>query len=186
MIHPTPSFPPLFPSVDWWRIYVSSLSAGESREKAIIIANSGRRPRDWMRFDGLSLPIEGGASTLKNRPSEVWKLSEKARPAARKIDATLATLYGATPFFHLLDHIISLRNIIEGRHMASEVCREAFHRIESILGLTDISLIESIRVRAIADTRTEFSDAKPSGILEVLFRKGPEAIFTFIPTLQIR
>lgn len=186
MYNPLPSFPPLFPPVDWWRDYLGALLDGASRQEAVSAANTGRKAREWMRFGGLSLPIDGGASTLKNRPADSWILSPKAALQARKMDATLATIYGSTPFYHLLDHLLSVSDIIEGREKASDVCIEAFRRIEHILGIDAPSLIESARALISSGKSCDAPQDKPSGIMEVLFRKGPEAIFTLLPALRIR
>lgn len=182
MYHPKPDFPPLFPKVGWWRRYTASILNGETPQEAIRKANASVKPREWMRFDGLSLPIEGGASALKNRLPATWRLSEKAVAEGRKMDATLATRYGGTPFYRLLDHLISLRDTIQGKEMASEVCIEAFRRVEGILGLDRIDLLESAR-----DFKPPIPDwiDNEEEILALLFRKGLEAIFQLLPTFNV-
>lgn len=183
MYQPKPEFPPLFPNVGWWRQYMEALLAGMKPLEAVEFANSDMRARDWMRFSGVSVPVEGGGSALKNRPPWSWRLSEKALAQARKMDSTLATVYGATPFYRLLDHIISMREILMGRVMAADVCREAFRRVEGILGLDRADVIESARgFKPSPVPRVENEEE----ILTLLFLKGPEAIFQLLPTFNLR
>ena len=161
---------------------METLLKGENPREGIRKANASVRSRDWMRFDSLSVPVEGGASTLKNRRADTWRISEKAFPEARKMDATLATRYGSTPYYRLLDHLISMRDILGEREMAEEVCQEAFRRVEEILGLDRNDLLESTKGFSQARVHNAKND---TGILELLFCKGPEAIFELIPTLNI-
>ena len=190
MYHPLPDFPPLFPKAGWWRAYLSGLLAGKLPEEAVRMANSSLKARYWMRFDGLSVPVEGGASALKNRAPHTWRISDRAYPEARKIDHTLATRYGHTPFYRLLDHEISLRSILEGKTTAEEVCRDAFLRVARILGLDSESLLDSARDYVATGTDKRESGGVPPEygdedcILAPLFSKGPETIFLLLPTFK--
>ena len=183
----TPLFPPLFPPVGWWRSYFASLLAGHPKSECIARANAVMRPRDWMRFRVkdhalLSVPVEGGASALKNHPASTWLLSPKAALQARKIDATLATLYGSTPFYSLLDHEISLSSLIDSPHPASAVCLEAFRRVERVLGTDNPALLDAARSLEKRPSISCPAESAGISILEPLFTYGPEAIFILFPT----
>ena len=199
MIHPTPEFPPLYPPLGWWRIYFENIVGGASQEAAIAIANSGcgLKNREWMRFrlredTVISLSIEGGASSLKNRPSGSWTMAPKAMLDARKGDAAIATLYGATPYFSLLDRQMSLSGLLAGSVppgeglmplKASAVCREAFRRVENTLGLSEPGLAESVKefYRTGDEVReTPCGNEMTVSILDIIFKKGRETIFSLI------
>lgn len=125
---PLPEFAPLFPSMEWWRIFLSrrlempDTGGDDALRLAVRLANTESRlkSREWMRFavcaparaaaaadmsaqvSVLSLPVEGSASALKNRHPRSWMLAREALREAEKIKATLATAYGRTPYFHIL------------------------------------------------------------------------------------
>ena len=200
MTHPLPDFPPLFPRGEWWRLFFAATLEGASQAEAICRANasSGIKPREWLRFyiagaAALSLPVSGGASALKNRPSTRWTLAPEAQRESRKISATLATAYGRSPFFHPLrdcfEMPFSSEELAEGVR-ASEVCREAFRRVAGVLNLEDTRLIEALRVRmadgdgtlgrVCADSRADFHP--DLSIIDTLCRLGPDAIFTLLPS----
>ena len=190
-----PDFPPLFPDVEWWRLFVEMRLQGVSSAEAC--AEAGRRrglkPRSWMRVllagdTMLSLPVSGGASALKNRPADSWELAPEAAPRRRKFEATLATLYGRTPFFHLLRETLLPGGGEEVT--AREVCRDAFLKVEALLGLDNEELLAMLRERmarrdATLASMVEAYDAKADrrlSIIDVLARLGPDAIFTLLPT----
>lgn len=195
-----PDYPPLYAPAVWWRAYTRSLLAGAAgEEEATAHANrqSGLRPRDWMRFrlEGdtrLSLPTEGGASSLKNRPAATWTLSREAGRESRKARATLATLYGRQPYFHLLEAELTapLVSAEEGT-TARKICTDAHRAASIILGLDDRTLLDDLRqriaggdrlLRATAAELTATAYPPDRSILESLFRLGPDAIFTLLPT----
>ena len=182
MYQPKPDFPPLFPNVGWWRKYIEALLAGESRPAAISGANAAVAPRHWMRFDGISLPVAGGQSTLKNHRPDSWRIAPKALLESPKMDATLATRYGASPYYRLLDHIFSLRDIVADRLWARQVCLEAFRRIEGLLGLDDPELIKAAKKVKLQGGHTVKENEE---ILPLIFRKGKEAIFYLLPTFNL-
>ena len=194
MINPLPSFPPLFSTEGWWRSFIAGRLGGESPDEAITRANAacGLKSREWMRFriEGdavLSVPVAGGASTLKNRPSQEWMLSAGAVREGRKIEATLATVYGRTPYFSLFRQDI----IPEYKECpAGEICRDAFHKVNRVLGLDDEDLLKELKRRMIfSDAVIKSIRAGYTGtvhpelsILDILFKAGPDAIFALMPS----
>lgn len=165
----------------------------EAEVMAMANSSAGLRPRDWMRFriEGdsmLSLPVEGGASALKNGHPESWRTAREARREAGKIDATMATVYGRTPYFHLLKDTLSLSVRLEEGMSAHILCNDIFMAIKSLLQLDDDFLIRGLgekiargdgRLRNVA---APFSELKPDlTIAHSLFKYGPEAIFALLP-----
>lgn len=192
MTHPLPLFPPLFAPGEWWRLYLRGRMEGRRESDSIEEANRlcGMRARDWMRFrlkddTVISMPVEGGASALKNYPPAGWSLSKEATREARKGDATIATLYGSTPFHHLLAPELSLSDCI-AQAEASAVCRKAFEKVARILNIYDDTLLISASDNAnreILKLKKEDIDSAFSpqlSILDAVMRHGPETIFALI------
>ena len=194
MIHPLPSFTPLFPSVKWWRLFLKCRLEGVSEEETIAAANreSGLKRREWMRValaDGgrVSIPVKGGASSLKNRPAESWELAAECRRETARFASTLATLYGRQPFFHLLDRELTPR--CEPGERAEEVCRAAFRSIAGILQADDEKLLAEIkkdmenpRGRSVAAGRELVGKTRAGlSVIDAAVRLGPDAIFTLLP-----
>lgn len=193
MRHPIPDFPPLFPCGEWWRLFLAARLVGGPEARAIAEANGGcgLRPRQWMRLEiaggaVVSLPVSGGASTLKNRPALSWMLAPEARREVRKGALTLATAYGRQPFFHLLEPLLELPD--GEMPAASALCMEAFVKVKGVVGLDDESLLDALRegiavgdprLRAVAaDCRRKFEPGL--SIVDLLVRMGPDAIFALI------
>lgn len=195
-----PEFPPLFPSGGWWRVFAAARLDRFDTHSAIGKANAsaGVRPREWMRtrITGgamLSIPVAGGASTLKNRLPSSWRLAREAAREMQKFESTLATVYGRQPYFALLrdDFSIGSYNPTEGEECdsAERLCNEAFIRTAGTLGLDDEFLLESIRVRMEAKDsllRGVCNDLTPLfnpelSIVDAIVRLGPDAIFLLIP-----
>lgn len=198
MTHPLPCFPPLFPSGNWWRSYLKALSEGISREKAVELANaeSGMRSRDWLRISVagaglLSLPVEGGASSLKNRHPSLWRFSRESAREARKIKSTLATVYGRSPFHYLLagDFEI-LPGVTESESLpVGRECIRLFRVVEHILlpdaqetleYLKGLSDSDRMRLKALGEEKSAERFLSES-ILDLVFRYGPDAIFPLLP-----
>ena len=135
----------------------------------------------------LTVPVEGGGSALKNRPPESWTLASEAARDYRKIRSTLATIYGRSPFFHLLEDILlpSLSGILPGEG-ASDLCTQIFRNVTEILNIEDEALLAAIR-EAMRTKDPRLEGARPLkmepclSIADVLFRYGPDAIFSLIP-----
>lgn len=220
MYQPLPDFAPLYPPGEWWRIYLNHLlNTREPTDGVGLIKqtnrDSGLKSREWMRFTAtppeakigtpksivLSLPVEGGASALKNRHPDSWKLASEGRRESRKIISTLETLYGRTPYFHLLsDQLLACFPAAQDKDFieihASLLCIEAFRKVEKVLRLDDNNLITELkdglerndtRLKTVAEeTRRKLLSADPQNpspsILDALFRIGPDAIFALLPT----
>lgn len=189
-----PAFPPFYGPGAWWRFFLGCRLEGLPEDESVSKANrlSGLRARDWMRLrlsNGaiLTLPVEGGASALKNRDATTWRLAGEAGRESRKAEATLATLYGRLPYFSLLHHVTGGRK--EGE-AASEVCLEAFRCVNETLGLSDENLLKGLREAMASGDRRLRDVVREAGkiygsdsttILELLFRAGPDAIFALLP-----
>lgn len=196
-----PLFPPLFPTPRWWRLYMERMLKGSTDGYALSVANhaSGLPQREWMRFrlkdDTLiSIPTAGSASALKNHPGRTWRLSPKAPAEARKADLTVATLYGNTPYCHLLADRLSLRDLTArcpGGY-ASELCFEAWMRVKEILQLDDEDLLDEIRAN-LRDPSPVFIEKTKElrlkadddiSIIDALMRYGKETLFLIIPDIK--
>ena len=194
MIYPLPSFPPLFPSGEWWKIRLHALLEGATREESTATANrkSGFKSREWMRFVVvdrneaevmLSLPVVHGASALKNTRSESWKIADD-RPKLRKLNSTLATLYGHTPFFHLLGE--ELKFLHSEDVSAAYLCHEMDEKVWKFLGLESRSLLENLRMEDLNKDkfqnilqRMEPFNPRVS-VIDSFFRYGPDTIFRLL------
>lgn len=190
-----PRFAPLMAPVDWWRAFVSARIDGADRDAAAAAANAGAgvRRRDWLRFSvgdaRLSLPVAGGASALKNHPPDSWRLAAEAPREARKADATIATLYGRTPYYHLIADRVALSPHATPGSPASEICTALFSAVENIICTDSDSLLDSLRQRIDAgDPRLRAVSAETSArapgalsIIDLLMHLGPDAIFALIP-----
>lgn len=196
-----PGFPPLFPDVEWWRLYLKGRLEGLEVEAAIAGANRGcgLKPRGWMRFEvagpaTLTLPVGGGASTLKNRPTPTWRLAAEAEREWRKILATTATLYGRCPYF---DEVFAFMAKVHdgGYQVASELNMAAFRAVERFLNIENLlpqigNTICSRQegddtpgretLREVAREVRERTDPSLS-IVDTLMKLGPDAIFTLLP-----
>ena len=195
MIHPLPEFPPLFPPGKWWRLFLSRLLEGEATEVAISFANreSCIKSREWMRIKLaggtlLSYSVKGGASALKNRTSASWEMARECLREADRHAATLATIYGRTPFFALLKETL-LAEVSPGMR-AEKVCMESFRKVKNIILPEGSSLITSIkrelngeknRIIEISREYEERFDPELS-IIDPLVRMGVDAIFPLLPT----
>lgn len=196
-----PGFPPLFPDVEWWRLYLEGRLLGRAEEAAVIAANEacGLKPRGWMRFEvagpaTLTLPVSGGASALKNRPASTWRLAAEAEREWRKIMATIATLYGRFPYF---DEVFALLDDIRRSSLisASELNLAAFRAVVRFLHLEELlpqlgnaicnnadgsASMDRERLEHISREAESRIDASLS-ITDTLMRLGPDAIFTLLP-----
>lgn len=190
MIQPLPSFPPLLPSGDWWIKRLEALVNGVSREESIIVANnvSHLKSREWMRFrvadrsfgeTMLSMPVVHGASALKNRSPESWRIADSPS-GLRKLDSTLATLYGHTPFYHLIAPELSLKDTALKR--AEEVCRKLDEAVLRVLGLDNQNMVKSLeeadfnsaRFASLSEKMESFNPSL--SIADSIFRYGPQTI----------
>lgn len=197
MIHPLPQFPPLFPPGKWWRIFLRHLLQGETEAEAIREANedSGMRARDWMRLrlknDTLiSFPVTGGASALKNRPSESWRMARECNLETARYASTLATLYGRQPYFHLLAD--TLQPEAEVGDAAKEVCTVCHQKICEIILPTGKNLISDFRkaleadydrIKTVSDHFGHHFNPDLS-ITDALMRLGPDAIFALLSAFK--
>lgn len=155
--------------------------------------NSGIKPREWLRVSIvsdtlISMPVAGSASALKNHHPFSWCLAPEAQKVAVKAAATLSTVYGRTPFFHLLEESFSLAGKIG--EPASSLCMRAFHNVEEILGINENALIHALRdsmeqkthrIHDICSYTAKKANMSLS-IIDTLCRLGPDAIFALVFT----
>lgn len=197
MIHSLPDFPPLFPDGKWWKLRLASMLDGASREESIVFANRerGLKPREWMRFRIvdrkdtevlLSLPMVHGASALKNHKPDSWRVVDD-KTHLRKLDATVSTLYGHTPYFSLVWPGFGFVDV--ATETSRDVCLKMDGIVCHLLGLDSPSLVNSLRnadmseekYASIVENMVRFRE--DLSIVDGLFRYGPEIIFRLIPTL---
>ena len=197
MTHPLPSFPPLFPSGNWWRLFLKNRLDGFGTEKAVEAANhdSGLAAREWLRLklkdsSMFSFPVAGGASALKNRDSGSWRFAKEIIRKRDSMLSTLATLYGKAPYFSLLADSLRLNTSDFGDDArVSVACRNVFREAVNILRLDDSQLLEMLKdkvenkdivIRKIREELEDRCDLSLS-ILDPLMRLGPDTIFVLIP-----
>ncbi|MBD5338523.1 MAG: WbqC family protein [Bacteroides sp.] len=166
----------------WGRI-ISAMPRGERRRalaRTTVAGANGQGPLT------LSVPVQGGGSTLKRGYPGEWRLSMHGRWQAVHLGA-LATAWSATPFF---PHVMPLiHDVLDSTYegMPFGEMTATLHRV--VAGVLDVeSLLPEIR--SLTGTRAELirrlSDEKMSGfhtdftILDVIFRKGPEGIFLLL------
>ena len=200
-----PSFPPLFAPCEWWRLRIALLMNGYRHDLALTTANKEAidrniiQPRSWMRFSvndisrgslTLSMPIKGGASALKNHHPDSWLISPHG-DAPYAIDATLATLYGSTPFFHIIAPSVSLR-ILHPLSPVSDLCLRLDKIIMNLLDppesgtITHLAALRCENPKLYTELRSEYS-ASANGftsILESLFSFGKDTIYHLAPPLD--
>lgn len=201
MYQPLPKFAPLFPPVDWWRLFLCWRLRGESEEGAVGKANSecGMKSREWMRFGCLSregepaimpVSVDGGASALKNRPAESWTIAAEAEREEKKIASALATIYGRQPFFYLLKD--ALLPSLKAGDSAENICRQAFRNVVAVTSLDDETFLKQLGERlATGDSQLREISRELMGawlgsgcgalsVVDPLFRFGPDAIFVML------
>ena len=203
MRQPLPLFPPLYAPLGWWQLLTEELLGGSSRSEAVKRANmrSGIPSRDWLRFSlagdsGLSLPLKGGASSLKNHPPQSWVAAKESGRESRKIAATVATIYGRAPFYAPLAHLVrpfpglSAGNCDPTGIKISDICTFYYEETAEMLNLNDANLLQTLRkaineqdkiIKSEKHRLSEKTDPSLS-ILDAVMRFGPDAIFTLLPT----
>lgn len=194
MVCPLPSFPPLFPPGSWWRLFMKELIREGSEDKAIAFANSesGIKSREWMRVriaggSLLSFSVKGGASALKNRPADTWVMARESERETIRYASTLATVYGRTPYFQLLQEEL-IPSASDGI-TAKEVCRQCCRNVMNIILPEDIGMFDSIRevierpgnriMRISKEFNIKFNPEL--SIIDAIVRMGPGAIFPLLP-----
>lgn len=195
MYQPLPEFPPLYPTCEWWRLLFKKLPC--PWEEAVAYANRESRlaSRAWMRValiddTVLSLPVKGGASALKNRHPSSWQLAPEAVRAASRMEHTLATLYGSSPFYNSLAPLLRIEITDRALPSAAEICNAAFRRVAETLSINDPLLVEQLKNKilegdpVVSPTVKQYSAriSPRRSILDALFYLGPDAIFSLPET----
>lgn len=165
-----------------------------SEDKAIAFANSesGIKSREWMRVriaggSLLSFSVKGGASALKNRPSATWVMARESERETIRYASTLATVYGRTPYFQLLQE--ELIPSASAGIPAKEVCRQCCRNVMNIILPEGIGMLDSIRqvierpgnriMRISKEFNIKFNPEL--SIIDAIVRMGPGAIFPLLP-----
>lgn len=166
-----------------WHVIAASMPRAERRRvlpRTTVAGASGQQPLT------LSVPMAGGSSVLKRGRPEEWRLSMHGRWQAVHLGA-LEAAYGAMPFY---SHVVpELKKSLEATYegMPFGQLTDSIHRL--ILRTLDIEplLPELARMRREDAARLQsLADEKNQGchtdftILDVIFRKGPEGIFTLL------
>lgn len=188
---------PYLPSVAMMREWMRRRMEGYSDSEAWRMTLSERNPREWCRREVagahgqspvlLSVAISGGSSVVKRGHPERWLLSDHGRWRMMHLGAIEAA-YGATAYFeHLFPEI---RRILteagEGTPFIefSSALYTAAAGIAGIDRMTDYILATDAagreRIRRIANEKKGdiYADL---AFIDVIFKKGPESIFTLIP-----
>lgn len=189
---------PYMASAGWYRGYLQGRLAGadEAESRCLADAAAAMKRRDLARTVvagahgqpplQLSVPVEGGASSVKRIPPQQWRISDHGRWRETHLGA-LNAAYGQTPFYLHLEP--SLTDAIKGAYAGTPLAdlSEKLHRI--VLGiLGDDAAIDALR--RLRDTRREFAESLHTefsagltydlSVFDVIFRKGPSAIFGLV------
>ncbi len=163
----------------------ANLSAAKALCRTVIAGAHGQPPMT------LSVPIAGGASTVKRGEVLQWRLSDHGRWQHLHLGA-LQAAYGSSPFYA---HIMDALSPVISRAVTPGVSRFAsltddIHRV--VLRL--LNMDENIEaLREMLNVRPDFATALRAeysrdvmeylSIFDVIFRKGEDAIFALLPTL---
>ncbi len=153
-----------------------------------------KRPRDLARAivggaQGqpplrLSVAIEGGSSRVKRGHPEEWLLSDHGRWRQMHLGA-LDAAYGSTPFFrYFIPEIEDAFNSVNAGDSFSQFTSRLFH--STIGKIIDQDVIDSLRrlrseqrdfYQKLTEEKKE-EEIDDLAFIDVIFRKGPEAIFS--------
>lgn len=188
---------PYLPTLRQMRLLMKARLAGEGLNEALRRITAEMRPRDLARTlvagaHGqqplrLSVAIEGGSSVVKRGRPQLWRISDHGRWRRMHLGAIEAA-YSSAPFFpHLFPEIerILLMEAEAGLPF-TELTSRLFDSAENILQTERIlpSLISLRRTRPefletlIKEKNSEEND--DLAFLDVIFRKGPESIFSLL------
>lgn len=184
----TPFAPYLAPA-DWYRRRLAAMLAGDGS-----LPEAPRREmmRTMLRGRGgeevrLSVPVSGGASTIKHGDPLGWEISEHGRWREMHLGALDACL-SATPYYrHLIPKVGEI--IRSGGPMVADFCRSLdsvfmdFLKIDGLLPslrkmAADNPDLYEARRRDVS-ARTDYDQS----IMALLCRLGPEVIFALLPPL---
>lgn len=165
----------------WHSIACEMPRAGRREMARTVVA--GARGQEAVR---LPLPVEGGASVLKRGRPEEWRVSLHGRWPAVHLGAIEAA-YGATPFYQ---HVIPLlREEIAGV-AAGDSFAGLTRRLHGVIaGVLDVERLLPALHRLQSESpdrlatlaREKSCDAYADiSVIDVIFKKGPEAIFTLL------
>lgn len=164
----------------------SVLTSAKALCRAIVAGAHGQPPMT------LTVPISGGASAVRREDATEWRLSDHGRWQHLHLGAIQAA-YGSSPLYaHIMD---TLRPVID-RPVTSGVSlfAQLTHAIHRIV-LRHLNIDENIdALREMITARQDFASAlryeysrdviEYLSIFDVIFRKGEDAIFALLPTLQ--
>lgn len=168
--------------VDAWRSLLSAMPHDRRRHLGrTIVAGAGTNPPLT-----LSVPIEGGASTIKRSSPTEWKLSTHGRWSAVHLGA-LSAAYGVTPYYAHLESSLTdlIGNVRQGDSFP--LLTLALHRM--VADMLDVEVLlqplkealqrNPTRIHAIAAEKCAGAHAE-TAFIDVLFKRGPEALFTLL------
>lgn len=190
-------FPCYGASEMWYSLFIEAIARGNDDRNAMSYAFNAApcRKKSLARCVAgeppsaitLSIPVEGSSKTIKGLPPYEWRISRHGEWNLKHIRA-FESVYGRTPFF---SHIFpDLREILlNPPDMVSDLCFAVHSIITDALGLRHTAgalkeLIYGLRdcpfARTVAEAPAPRQDA---GVLGLLFKKGPDAIFTLASPL---
>ena len=192
---------PYMATTSWYRSYLDARLAMSADTESVIRANranlsvaktlcrtliAGAHGQPPMT---LSVPIAGGASTVKRGEVMQWRLSDHGRWQHLHLGAFQAA-YGSSPLYgHIMDRLSPVISgpVTPGISLFANLT-DAIHSV--VLRLLNIDdNIESLR--ELLSVRPDFATALREeysrdvmeylSIFDVIFRKGEDAIFTMLP-----
>lgn len=189
---------PYMPSLRMMRSWMAARLAGESDAGAWRLTLRGLRPRDLSRREVagargqepvmLSVAIQGGSSMVKRGHPETWLLSDHGRWRMMHLGA-LEAAYGTTPFFeHFYPDIRSILLAADEHTPFLDLTAKLHYALrqplqfESMIDyLRQLDTFDRQQLRKIAVEKNSVGYADLA-FLDVIFKKGPESIFTLLPS----
>ncbi|MDE5773323.1 MAG: WbqC family protein [Muribaculaceae bacterium] len=194
---------PYMATVSWYRAYLDTrlASAAASDDDAVLAANrlciSNGRELSRSVVAGahgqqpvlLSVPVAGGAHTVKRGGEQRWSLSDHGRWQPMHLGA-LKAAYGNTPFYsHCIDRIAPIisRPLKGEPGDFARMTRDIHHQVLEILNIEyNLPALRTMimeRKEFAATIHTEYSTdvMEYFSLFDVIFHKGEASIFTLLP-----
>lgn len=194
---------PYMATASWYRVYLDAriasaattdddavraanrlcISNGRELSRSVVAGAHGQQPVM------LSVPVAGGAHTVRRGGEERWSLSGHGRWQQMHLGA-LKAAYGNTPYYsHCIDRLAPIisRPLKGEAGDFAQMTRDIHHTVMEILNVEQNlpALRNMIRERnEFAKTiRTEYSTdvMEYFSLFDVIFHKGEASIFTLLP-----
>lgn len=184
---------PYLASARWYACWLKELWRGKAPEEAVSVANAAIEARDLARarifMPGkgatlLSVPLEGGASTLRGYTGEVPLMLSDHGDWRRTHPSAISTCYSKAPYYHhISDRILPIYRNRELKCL--EDFNAALHReIAALLSCNlSFSEVSPLVANGVIEERGNeilgFADPDIS-IIHWLMHHGQEAVFALI------